>query len=166
MSLGDFLQHLCSSCHAEQDSDAHKLNAHNVANVKCTDCHMPWMKHAGGRAHRYDGRSLSWDLLTPTDSLKGFDLLRPYTEQGAEPDAKLTKDWQKIEAIKGLCYGNFNYPINVVGCAKFDIMPNARSSCHTDHFPTPGVFTDAERAKLVEGEKRLEAFKNLIQKHN
>ncbi|MDD8058419.1 cytochrome c3 family protein [Shewanella metallivivens] len=154
---------LCSSCHAEKDSDAHKLNAHNAVDIKCTDCHMPWMKHAGGRGHRYDGRSHSWDLLTPTDSLKGFDLLRPYTEKGADPDAQLTKDWQSIQAIKNLCYDNFNYPINVVGCVKFDILPNACSSCHTDEFPTPGVFTDAERAKLVEGEKRLKAFKKLTQ---
>ncbi len=152
---------LCVSCHAEKDSDDHKLASHNLADVKCADCHMPWMKHAGGRGHRYDGTSHSWDLLTPTDSLKGFDELRPYTEAGADPDAQLTKDWESIQAIKDLCYDNFNYPINVVGCVKFDIMPNACSSCHTDEFPTPGVFTDEERAKLIEGEKRLEAFKIL-----
>ncbi|GGP44361.1 MULTISPECIES: Ig-like domain-containing protein [Shewanella] len=152
---------LCISCHAEKDSDDHKLASHNQVDVKCADCHMPWMKHAGGRGHRYDGTSHSWDLLTPTDSLKGFDELRPYTEVGADPDAQLTKDWESIQAIKDLCYDNFNYPINVVGCVKFDIMPNACSSCHTDEFPTPGVFTDEERAKLVEGEKRLEAFKIL-----
>ncbi|WP_350432578.1 multiheme c-type cytochrome [Shewanella sp. H8] len=152
---------LCISCHAEKDSSAHKLTSHTLADVKCADCHMPWNKHAGGRGHRYDGRSHSWDLLTPTDSLKGFDELRPYTEAGADPDAQLTKDWESIQAIKELCYDNFNYPINVVGCVKFDIMPNACSSCHTDDFPTPGVFTDEEREKLVAGEKRLEAFKLL-----
>ncbi|WP_350433264.1 cytochrome c3 family protein [Shewanella sp. H8] len=152
---------LCISCHAEKDSDDHKLTSHNLADVKCSDCHMPWNKHAGGRGHRYDGMSHTWDLLTPTDSLKGFDELRPYTEAGADPEAQLTKDWASIQAIKGLCYDNYNYPINVIGCVKFDIMPNACSSCHTDEFPTPGVFTDEERNKLVEGEKRLEAFKLL-----
>ncbi|WP_157509088.1 Ig-like domain-containing protein [Ferrimonas futtsuensis] len=148
---------LCSSCHTDKDNAAHKMTSHDMLGVECIDCHMPFSKHSFERSRRYDIRSHSFKAYSPTDSLAVYDALLPFTEEGADEEQDLTKAWQTIQAM-GNCYENFAYPPNMKQCTQFDIMPNACSSCHSSEFPTPGVFSDEERNKLIEGEKRYQRF--------
>lgn len=154
---------LCLSCHTDgKDTDSHQMAAHVENKTKCVDCHMLWKNASKDRSRRYDIRGHEFIPITPTDSLKVFNHLEPYTREEFVPsngeEEEMHEKWLAIQRFNGDCYEDYTYPPNMRSCVQFDILPNACSSCHASEFPTPGIFSDQEKEKLKAGEERYQRF--------
>lgn len=146
---------LCMSCHEDKGTKEHKGGAHVLNEVNCVDCHMPYGMISFLRSTRYDSRLHVFKPIKPAESLSQFDYIKQFTQADADPEAKLTKSWAKIQA-NGECYDSWKYPSNVHYCTDLDVLPNACNSCHKSEFPKPGKFDDKERNKLVKAQERYE----------
>lgn len=156
---------LCLSCHNKEKATAkHQGNAHRQADVNCIDCHMPYGMISFLRSTRYDGRLHVFKPITPTESLEQFKYIKQFTLPDADPEAKLTQSWGKINKDFGSCYDSVKHPKNVHYCTDFDVLPNACSSCHKSEFPQPGKFDDTQIERLNKAEARYEKLTDHMKK--
>ncbi|QIZ75767.1 multiheme c-type cytochrome [Ferrimonas lipolytica] len=148
---------MCLECHDDgKTTKAHQGGAHVQVSANCIDCHMPYGMISFLRSTRYDGRLHVFKPIQPKETLAQFDYLKSFTNEDADPEAKLTKSWKQITADFGGCYDSIKFPKNVHYCTDFDLVPHACASCHQSERPRPGKFDDNEREKLIKAQQRYE----------